>query len=84
MQGYFVCRHCAELGYEKQYRKHTGEIGWAFKKLDKAWKVEADWEKIRYKYWKGEPTKRFAKVLRKAKDMGMVGIWRDYRKIKKL
>jgi len=84
IQGYLGCRHCAELGYEKQYKKYGGELGWAFKRLAKVWKVERDWENIRYKYWKGKPTKRFKKVLEKARRMGVIGSLQDYRNIKKL
>lgn len=80
VQGYFGCRYCAELGYEKQYRKYGGENAWAFKRLEKVWKIEADWKKIRYRYWKGKPTKRFAKVLRKARWFGLVGQHDDYRR----
>lgn len=58
---YLACRQCYDLAYESQQESRSyGLLGpRIFSKLD-----EKE-EKMRVKYWKGEATKRYARLLKK-------------------
>ena len=61
---YAGCRHCYDLAYYSQQKTHTGTWSVLGKFLDS----DLVYEKIsnlRVKYWKGRPTKRHARLLRK-------------------
>lgn len=63
---YFGCRTCYELGYKSQYRKYSGELARSFKIVGMADDIAEKEEKMRVKFWKGRPTKRYAKLLRQS------------------
>ncbi len=60
---YFGCRHCYDLAYESQQETHTGYFG-ALGKLFKAEGYLMNTE-VKYKYWKGRPTKRYLRYLKR-------------------
>lgn len=60
---YFGCRHCYQLGYRSQYRKICGPIAADFKIVQLADDIDEKLNGMRVKYWKGRPTKRYAKLL---------------------
>ena len=59
--GYFVCRHCHKLVYSSQYRYYSRRLI----HIGRIWDLERKECQIRYKYWKGRPTKRYQKILNK-------------------
>ncbi len=63
-EGLLGCRKCHNLAYSTQQETHTSKWNvlktcWALER-----RCETQMEKIRVKYWKGQPTKRYRKVLR--------------------
>lgn len=66
---YFGCRACYELGYRTQYRKYSGKLAQSFKVVKMADDIAEAGEKMRVKFWKGRPTKRYAKLLRQSDAM---------------
>ena len=67
---YFGCRKCHDLAYETQQETHTGR--WsaihAFFKLESY--ITSQETKLRVKYWKGQPTKHYQKVLSAYRRLG--------------
>ncbi len=61
----FRCRHCYDLVYYSQ-QEYTPKM---FAALGRAWKKEEkfkeEYSKIRVKFWKGKPTKRYRRWLEK-------------------
>ncbi|MFC1787732.1 hypothetical protein ACFLZY_00750 [Patescibacteria group bacterium] len=62
---YFGCRHCHELAYNSQQETHTGYFGLLGKVFDLESDIDEGYQKIRYKYWKGQPTRKFQNILNK-------------------
>ena len=60
---YFGCRQCHELSYRSQRENYNGI--WNVLGISLYNDFEAQEKAIRVKYWKGEPTKRYARLLRK-------------------
>jgi hypothetical protein len=60
---YFGCRKCHDLAYHSQQETHSGWRG-AFGKILFTGYDEKE-AAMRVKYWKGRPTKRYARLLRK-------------------
>lgn len=61
--GYFGCRHCYDLAYRSQQETHTGWRGAFGKILFNP--INGQIEALRVKYWRGKPTKRYLRLLRK-------------------
>ena len=61
---YYGCRYCYDLAYQSQQDTHSGYFGIMGKLLFNG--LEEKEEAMRVKYWKGNPTKRYARLLRKA------------------
>ena len=64
---YLGCRSCYDLAYNSQqdsvrYRALSKFLGFTQK-------VDEEEQELRVKYWKGRPTKRYAKFLRKVESM---------------
>lgn len=66
---YFGCRTCNELGYRTQYRKYNGPLSREFKIIKLADEIDEKRNKMRVKFWKGRPTKRYAKLLEESEAM---------------
>ena len=65
-QGVFTCRHCLDLKYDSQYEYHgSGSEG--LQVLSRIWKAQDDMTKLRVKYWKGSPTKRYMKLIKRSR-----------------
>lgn len=63
---YFGCRKCHRLIYANQARsKPGGTIGATMAYFDLTCALEEREGKIRTKYWKGRPTKRYARYLKR-------------------
>ena len=60
---HFGCRRCHDLAYQSQQETHSGWRG-AFGKILFNGYDEKE-AALRVKYWKGQPTKRYARLLRK-------------------
>lgn len=61
---WYGCRHCANLAYQSQQETHTGRWGYIGKAFNLERKVNEAMAGIRVKYWRGRPTKRFARILK--------------------
>jgi hypothetical protein len=66
---YFGCRKCLNLAYESQQQKMSKSLGFCGKYLAIMFKSEDKEAKLRTRFWKGQPTKRYARLLR-LKDYG--------------
>ncbi len=62
--GMFGCRRCQNVSYESQQETHTGKWNALRKFYGLEWKLSELESKIRVKYWRGQPTKRYRKILR--------------------
>ncbi len=60
---WFGCRRCHDLAYESQQHSRRGGPGGIFKYWGLAMDLEDRTEKIRVKFWKGRPTKRYLRLL---------------------
>lgn len=60
---YFGCRRCYDLVYKSQQETRTGWRGYFGKLLFSGLPEQA--EALRIKYWRGMPTKRYSRLLRK-------------------
>jgi len=64
---YYGCRRCHDLAYQSQQQNHRGYFGLlsrtVFSGLDEK---EAA---LRVKFWRGKPTKRYSRLLRKMEQM---------------
>ena len=60
---YYGCRHCYDLAYQSQQETHTGALATLGKIIFGG--ISDKEEKIRVKYWRGQPTKRYARLIRK-------------------
>ncbi|MEI7741485.1 MAG: hypothetical protein WCJ29_03180 [bacterium] len=61
---YYGCRYCYDLAYQSQQENHSGMWYVMGKVLSNdLYDKEAE---MRVKYWHGRPTKRYARLLRKA------------------
>lgn len=60
---YFGCRKCHDLAYQSQQESSSG-LGILGIFLSLSVKIARAEEKIRVKYWRGRPTKRYARILR--------------------
>lgn len=66
---YFGSRTCYELGYREQYRKYAGKHSRDFKIIRLADDIAEKKEKMRVKFWKGQPTKRFSKLMNQSEKL---------------
>jgi hypothetical protein len=66
---YFGCRKCLNLAYSSQQEKLPKSLGFCGKYMDAMCNFEEKEAKLRTKYWKGQPTKRYARLL-KLRDYG--------------
>ncbi|EKD67325.1 MAG: hypothetical protein ACD_48C00479G0005 [uncultured bacterium] len=57
---YFGCRKCYDLAYQSQQETRSGLYGL----MGKVFRRDED-EYIRYKFWRGQPTKRYLRHLHK-------------------
>lgn len=66
VQGEYICRRCANLAYRSQQKNHVGSraIYRSYWKVDK--ELERSFMEIRSRYFKGEPTKRYRKWLKRS------------------
>jgi len=62
---YFACRRCHDLAYQSQQEKRSHVFGIYGLFLNRSDQLDAMERKIRVKFWKGHPTKRYAKFLKK-------------------
>lgn len=69
---YFGCRQCYDLAYRSQ-KDGPGYFRAFGKFFDLDTKIKKEEKKIRVRYWKGRPTKRYAKFLQKMRLLGMYG-----------
>jgi hypothetical protein len=64
---YFGCRVCYDLAYASQQESHGGGFLGMFGEYLRLGTAIGDREdKLRVRYWKGQPTKRYARLLKKA------------------
>lgn len=59
---YYGCRHCHDLAYESQ--QVSGRFSILGKYYDLRTKITKEEDAIRVCFWKGRPTKRYARLLR--------------------
>lgn len=62
---YFACRKCHDLAYQSQQEKRSHVFGIYGLFLQRSDELDARERKIRVKFWKGHPTKRYTKFLKK-------------------
>lgn len=62
--GMFGCRRCQDVSYESQQETHTGKWGGLRKFYGLEGKLSESESKCKVKYWRGQPTKRYRKILR--------------------
>jgi hypothetical protein len=60
---YFACRTCHNLAYQSQQDTHTGIWGVAGQYL--SGRLQKKGNSMRIKFWKGRPTKRYQRLIRK-------------------
>ncbi len=60
---WFGCRKCHDLAYDSQQESRRAGYGGLFKYWGLSMKLEDRTEKMRVKYWKGRPTKRYLRLL---------------------
>lgn len=61
---YFGCRSCHELAYKSQYRARSG-FGCLCEALFGHDQIQERVDKLRTKYWRGRPTKRYQTLLKR-------------------
>lgn len=59
---YFACRHCYNLAYSSQHHHYSG----ATKMLDRIFKMEELEGKLKRRFYKGKPTRKYRRYLRYA------------------
>lgn len=64
INGMFGCRRCQNVSYESQQETHTGKWGNLRKFYQLEWKLSEFNSVGKVKYWRGQPTKRYRKILR--------------------
>jgi hypothetical protein len=62
---YYGCRRCHDLAYQSQQETHSGM--WSFLSKYVFNDLEEKEAALRVKYWRGRPTKRYRRLLRKMK-----------------
>lgn len=62
---YFACRHCYNLSYESRNKNLRGKYGYLTKFFDLEREIDELWGKIRIRFRKGRPTKKYRKLLQK-------------------
>lgn len=67
---YFGCRRCHDLAYNSQQESHHGCLSYLKKFLTYDTTLREKHDKIRVKYWKGRPTKRYQRWLNKHDELG--------------
>ena len=73
--GYFACRHCNDLSYDS---KNTLKSGRPYEPIFRLYELEDKVEALRVRYYKGKPTKRFAKLSEKLDICwSKIGMYRD-------
>lgn len=61
--GYFGCRQCHGLAYKSCLEPHTGRKGERTKQINMAYPRPGMCWNTRTRFWKGKPTKRYARFL---------------------
>jgi hypothetical protein len=61
---YLGCRRCHNLSYESQQTSYSGKWSVLRTYFALETKISEAEEKTRVKYWKGQPTKRYRKILK--------------------
>ncbi|MBI4128118.1 MAG: hypothetical protein HY459_03535 [Parcubacteria group bacterium] len=79
---YAGCRRCYDLAYQSQQESRGGRYGSLLDAVFGADKLEEKEMAMRTRFWKGQPTKRYARLLRKAGRIGRRGavamqIWEE-------
>ncbi len=69
---YFGCRKCYDLAYSTQQVSYSGMLAGCFELMTLSDKIDKKLSEMRVKYWRGRPTKRYAKLLRKMARLGML------------
>jgi len=60
---WFGCRKCHDLAYESQQERHGGMLGTYAKYWSRSDRSETKRERMRVKFWKGKPTRRYQRLL---------------------
>ena len=63
--GYFGCRKCHGLAYRSTQQTHTGRNAAAFRFIHLDASSERAYEKMRVKFWRGAPTKRHRRWMKR-------------------
>ncbi len=67
---YAGCRRCYDLAYQSQQESRRGGFLGVFGEYLRLGRdLEVKEDKIRVKYWRGQPTKRYARFLKKAEKL---------------
>ncbi|MBI2550898.1 hypothetical protein HYV73_00950 [Candidatus Uhrbacteria bacterium] len=64
---WFGCRKCYDLAYDSQQFSRGGSLGALFKYMTLTERLGKKEDMMRVKYWRGRPTKRYARFLQKAR-----------------
>lgn len=60
---WFGCRKCHDLAYESQQEPRGGMLGTYAKYWSRSDRSETKQERMRVKFWKGKPTRRYQRLL---------------------
>lgn len=74
---YFGCRKCYDLAYSTQQVSYSGMLAHSFALITFSDKIDEKLSKMRVKFWRGRPTKRYARLLRKMNRMGSLSYMVD-------
>ncbi len=66
---YFGCRNCYDLAYQSQQEGSGGRLAGVRKFFDLSTEIEEREQVFRIRYWKGRPTKRYARFLQKKEQL---------------
>ncbi|MFH2063161.1 MAG: hypothetical protein ABIJ46_03335 [bacterium] len=70
---YFGCRRCYRLPYDKQANKPPASLGIIGEMIDLETEIDDAEAKIRVRYWKDRPTKRYSRILKKRQRLYNLG-----------
>lgn len=74
---YFGCRKCHDLAYSTQQVSYSGMFAHSFALITMSDKIDDKLSKMRVKFWRGRPTKRYASLLRKMNRLGSMSYMVD-------
>ncbi|MFA7702002.1 MAG: hypothetical protein WCX80_00905 [Patescibacteria group bacterium] len=67
---YFACRHCLNLSYDARNKNRRGRFGYIGRFFDLEEQVAKLEEQIKIKFRAGRPTKKYLRLLNKARRLG--------------